>query len=282
MIFLLTGIAATANAQEMNYTYADSLSYQLYLRNASDSLEQLTNSAGKNGIDFYYLQLRTGVLFYNKRMYQKAEKYFEQCLTFDSSDPVALEYLYYCYIYNGKPLQAENLAGNFPSSLKTKLNIRSIKLIETICLEGGGLIPAHAADPTDLKGSSHIYGDYDKSNCFYTSKMGIVSKLSPRIKLYNSAGFLNLDKSNSYQSIPEKSNNFPFNKPVPDLTGSSSYQTKQYEAFSHLSYLFKSRIVFTGAYHYIFTTSNNQLINFDAQKHSYFFTKEIIRHFFLL
>ena len=253
-----------SKAQKMNYAYVDSLSYQLYLRNSTDSLEQLTNTANEKEIDFYYLQLRTGILVYNQRMYQKAEKYFERSLAYNTEDPLTLEYLYYCNIYNSKFMQAEALSEKFSPSLKDKLKIQPGKQIEAISIETGGLITDHSTDRKDIKGDAGIYGEYDRSNYFYYSKIGVLSKISPRFKLYNSIGFLNLDKLNSYQAIPNKN-------------GSSAYQTKQYDVFSHLSYLHSSNILYTAAYHYMMNTSNDQKVNYNKKESNYFFTTETLK-----
>ena len=74
---LLMVFITVAKAQErLNYAEVDKQSYQLFLDGKWPELIQFSEEARKQGIDFFYLQARTGIAWYNLGKYRNAVPWF--------------------------------------------------------------------------------------------------------------------------------------------------------------------------------------------------------------
>ncbi|WP_338356633.1 tetratricopeptide repeat protein [Yeosuana marina] len=121
IIFLLLIITSGWNstrllAQEnLSIIEIDKLTYDYFNQKKWNELIDLGKQSLKNNIDFYYLQYRMGIAYYNKRNYRKAIPYFENVVSITPEDAIAKEYLYYSYLFG---LQVED-ARNVLVSLNT-------------------------------------------------------------------------------------------------------------------------------------------------------------------
>ena len=135
IIFILFVNIVTVKAQEFtNSAVVEQTSYQLYMDKNWDELISFTNRALKEDYDYYYLRIRVGIAYFEKQNYLLAEKHFKKALNFNSSDALANEYIYYCYIYTGRYEEARMLAG------KTKINYvdtDSLPKLGFVIIEGG-------------------------------------------------------------------------------------------------------------------------------------------------
>ncbi len=124
-IFILLLFSCVLPAQDVpDFRQVDIETYRFYEAGQWDSLIELGETALDNGIDYYYLRMRLGIARYEKRNYLKSSRHFLQALEFNHGDPVALEYLYYAYLFSGKPDQANFIVKQFPEALKQKTGIR--------------------------------------------------------------------------------------------------------------------------------------------------------------
>ncbi|MBU0764438.1 MAG: hypothetical protein KJ607_06365 [Bacteroidetes bacterium] len=134
---VLTYIRAEAQEDTLNFADVDKKSYELYNKKEWKQLCELCDEAVKKGIDYYYLRMRAGIAFYERKRYMPALKHFEKAKEFNSSDPVMLEYLYYSYLFSGMSFKAKMLAREFPDDLKNKLNIKPDRVFNFIYAGGG-------------------------------------------------------------------------------------------------------------------------------------------------
>jgi hypothetical protein len=122
IIFFLLIVASVWNSTQLvaqeNLTLSeiDRLSYDYFNQKKWDELIDLGKQSLKNDIDFYYLQYRLGIAYYNKRNYRKAIPHFETVVNITPEDAIAKEYLYYSYLFG---LQVED-ARNILESLDTQ------------------------------------------------------------------------------------------------------------------------------------------------------------------
>lgn len=107
----------------INTQNVDLKSYELFQQNQWKELIKLGTESKKKGIDFYYLQYRMGIAYYNLKNYRKAIPFFKQITEQSPEDKTALEYLFYAYTFAGFTTDARNLSRNFSKDLKDKLNI---------------------------------------------------------------------------------------------------------------------------------------------------------------
>lgn len=112
VIFLLCSLSLSAQ-QKLSFRVVDTTTYQQYLRGDWKGIIQMGNEALDQEINYYYLQIRIAYAHFMRQEFRTAMKYYRNALEFNSKDPVAHEYLYYCYLYSGRYndalLQTENL-----------------------------------------------------------------------------------------------------------------------------------------------------------------------------
>lgn len=138
-LILILVLASQLNlvAQEVkNFNYYDDRSLTLYEEGQWEQLIPLGKEALQQGHDFYYLRMRIGIAYYNLDRYKLAINQFDQALEFNNSDPVALEYLYYSYLFSGRDADALTLYKQNQEHLE-KTNAQPTKLIKGIYTEGG-------------------------------------------------------------------------------------------------------------------------------------------------
>jgi tetratricopeptide (TPR) repeat protein len=73
----------------------DKTSYELYLQGNWKELIQYAREAREQGIDFFYLQARTGIAYYNMKKYRTASDWFLKAWENDQSLEWMQEYVYY-------------------------------------------------------------------------------------------------------------------------------------------------------------------------------------------
>ena len=121
-------ILFTANAQQKwNYVEVDKKSYELFQQKKWTELADFNREARENGIDYFNLQARTGIAFYNLKQYRKASDWFLKAWENDQSFEWLQEYVYYSLIYSGRATEASKLAQHFTVSLKEKINYEHMK-----------------------------------------------------------------------------------------------------------------------------------------------------------
>jgi len=125
-------------AQQENYNATvDAKTYDYFVKSDWKNLKEICYSAINSGIDFYYLRLRMGISYYNAENYMSAIPHFEKALYFRNKDTLALEYLYYSYLFSGLRSEANITAEKFPGHLKEKVGYTSPGFVSGLYSEGG-------------------------------------------------------------------------------------------------------------------------------------------------
>lgn len=115
-------IINNVNSQELyNYTNVNNKTFLLYQQKDWKELIKYGNNSLKNNIDFYYLQYRMGIAYYELKKYRKAIPFFENVVNKTPEDNIAQEYLYYAYVFSGRTEDARILSHSFNNALKQKL-----------------------------------------------------------------------------------------------------------------------------------------------------------------
>ncbi len=128
VIFILTLFRITAQ-NTINTISVDTKTYNFYEQKEWTKLIETGKESLENGIDFYYLQYRMGVAYYELKKYRKAIPFFEKLFNETPEDLVAAEYLYYSYLFSGMYEDARLFGRTLPVSLKNKFNINFERLI---------------------------------------------------------------------------------------------------------------------------------------------------------
>lgn len=132
LIGFLMLLSLSAVAQKISYQTIDSVSYYLYEQKMWDNLKDYGKHAKKMGYDYHYLNLRTGIAYYESKQYFKAEKYLNKAYKQNPSSKVAAEYLYAAALKN----QNIFMAGKLHSTV-TNDTVKFTQLISNINLESG-------------------------------------------------------------------------------------------------------------------------------------------------
>jgi tetratricopeptide (TPR) repeat protein len=134
---LLVFCVAECKAQDtINSAIVEQKSYQLYNDKNWPELIKYGNMAVKKGFDYFYLQIRMGIAYYEKKNYALATVHFQKALKFNSGDELAQEYLYYCYVFMGRTDDSKKLSKQFSPDLAQKIATNKLHSINFILLEG--------------------------------------------------------------------------------------------------------------------------------------------------
>lgn len=117
LIILLLAFSATLSAQN-DFAALDRQTYDYFIKGDYKNLKTITSNILKQGIDYYYLRMRIGILSYNKQRYQIAVKHFGKALEFNSLDTISREYIYYSYLYSGRKADAGLFLESIPQDKK--------------------------------------------------------------------------------------------------------------------------------------------------------------------
>ena len=163
LIVVLTAICPLfGNSQELTFREYDEQSLVLYNESAWKELIKLSEEAIRDSIDYYYLRIRTGIACYEIERYEKAIVHLTQSLAFYENDPVALEYLYGCYLELNKPYEARKTYNLLPQSIRDKLK-RTLPGNNDLSAGFGPVLSNQMEkfSAIDLDGQDDIYGETD-------------------------------------------------------------------------------------------------------------------------
>ena len=148
--FLLLIIFVVSAQQKWNYPEVDKLSYELFQQQKWGELIEFADQAREHKIDFFYLQARTGIAYYNLKKYRQSTDYFLKAWEKDQSFEWLQEYLYYSLVYSGRFGEASKIADNCSVAFKEKINYQKMKPLRAAVEVGYSFNP----DFDELNGSS--------------------------------------------------------------------------------------------------------------------------------
>lgn len=120
LILIITFANCGFTQNNLNYKYIDSLSYNLYLKSDWSGVVKIAKKAINQNIDYYYLRMRLGIAYYESKQYIKAIPNFKKALEY-KTDTIAIEYLYYSYLFSGKYFDALIFKNQQTENIKKKL-----------------------------------------------------------------------------------------------------------------------------------------------------------------
>ena len=213
----------------MNYKVVDSVSYNFYINKKWDSLIHFGKKAIRENIDYFYLDYRIGVSYFEKKNYRKAIKYFENALKYNNDDNTTIEYLYYSYLLSNREPEAKLVYEKLPSSIKDSLRIKQKKLIDYVYFEAGpGLSNNENKNgKIDISGKENIYGEIDKYNNFFYGHFGLAHSINKRISIYHGYSNLTIDKQKEIWHGISSYNTYPNPPHLIDKVLTSKYKLNQ-------------------------------------------------------
>ncbi|MDD4754724.1 MAG: hypothetical protein PHG29_01490 [Prolixibacteraceae bacterium] len=192
-------LAVNLQAQEkLSYPEVDKRSYELFLEKRWDELIQLSKESVSHDINFFYLQARTGIAFFNLKKYRTAADWFLMAWESDQSFDWLQEYLYYSLLWGGRTGEAGKIAKNFSPSLQQKLKVSEQK-ITRLAIEGGYSFNPGFNSLTDKPhgqqaGVGDNYGEAFYLKNYHFETVDISHKLSPGFNLNHSLTYIGLNR----------------------------------------------------------------------------------------
>lgn len=127
---------ASSAQKKLSFIEADKISYELYQQQKWEELIDFSGEVRDQGIDFFYLQARTAIAWYNLKKYNKSTRFFLKAWESDSSPEWLQEYLYFSLIFSGQSTEASKMASYFSESMKQKISYQERKVL-LVAFEAG-------------------------------------------------------------------------------------------------------------------------------------------------
>ena len=135
LIVILGLLLLVTAVKSQDFVSVDKETYKLYMDKQWDELIRAGKLGLKQDIDYYYLRMRIGIAFYEKKNYKASQIHFRKALELNEGDPVASEYLYFAYLLAGQTQQAAVLAKDFTPYLEEKVKIEPDKFADILSVE---------------------------------------------------------------------------------------------------------------------------------------------------
>ncbi|MBN2891457.1 MAG: hypothetical protein JXL97_06305 [Bacteroidales bacterium] len=118
----------TSKSQTLNYLSVDKQTYEKYLAQDWKGVIELGKESKKAGIDFYYLNVRMGVAYFEQGKYLLSILLLEKAIETNPDDEFVKLYLYYDYLYSGLENQSLTVYSSMKPKTKNEIKITSKKL----------------------------------------------------------------------------------------------------------------------------------------------------------
>lgn len=207
-IILLVFWGIFLNAQKLTFVESNQDTYEKYLRQDWKGLIKAGKRAKKDGLDYYYLNVRMGVAYFKKKQYLNAIPYFEKALKENPKDAFVLDYLYYAYLYTNDELRSEYILNRLPQENKKNKIVTNRKLKDVTVISNYQINQDYdyLSNYNYLEpGLLSVQVNIDKS--MYNLDWGLNYQLSPKISAYQLFGFRKIN----FFYIEQNANDLRFN-----------------------------------------------------------------------
>lgn len=181
---LLLGLNLYAQDNLLSYKKVDSTSYALFVKQDWESLIELGKESKKEGIDFYYLNVRMGIAYYKEGKMLIAIKYLEAAYYLNTYDVVVQDYLYWAYRYGGMLLESDlfykKMDKDLAASINNKLQIISAIDVGVVATNNVDYDAMLAEKPV---GNSDVFRSFPKDYQLYM--LGLNHRFSRSTNFYH-------------------------------------------------------------------------------------------------
>ena len=259
-ILLLFLIVASAQ-KKLSYIEVDKKTYELHQQQKWDELIEFSAEARKQGMDFFYLQARTGVAYYSLKKYRIASEYFLKAWENDQSFEWLQEYLYYSLVFSGRGTEASKLAVGFSNQLKKKIGFVNNKLSRVAFEAGFSFNPdfeqlangslGEQANVADNYGEAY-YLDY-----YHFESFDLSHQVLPGFNINHNFTTINVNREE--QVDWEGRNSFPI-------------KIKQFQYFINPNFLLGEKLYVSPSFNMVWGTSDLFLGDLNANSSKYFYS----------
>ncbi|MBC7412928.1 MAG: hypothetical protein H7331_10815 [Bacteroidia bacterium] len=236
-------------------------SYELFSQNNWSGTIAYGKKCIKGGYDYYNLRMRIGISYYNQKKYLRAVTHFKEAVEFSSYDTLALEYLYYSYLFSGRVMEAKIVLATFPDDLKARINAPHNKIIESISIDGGLAISniSDALTTKDINGTANRYGEATITKNMTYGSVSLNHELGNKNSIYHSYSNIGIDMLKKYSTDTKDT--------------SSSYKLTEHDYYITYTHQCKGFVI-APAFHFINVGFNKFIANSNSRNSNYSFSKK--------
>ena len=267
LLFMIT-LASVATTPvyasvKLDYTTVETVTKRCFMEQKWDSVIVIGKKALHQHIDYYYLRLRMGISYYQKAEYFPAIIHLKKARHFNSSDPMAGDYLYRAYFYTNHNEEARLLRASMPREDRDTV-LDKTGFVEQVHVESGYTISSDKSPSnlSTLMGKDSIYGERDLYGNSLYSNLGLKLRVSNRVGISIDYNYLNFTKTkyiqyirneDHLQSISDTSwgKNYNYSFPWVIHDTSFTYHVMQHEAYVNASVALPFGIKIIPAFHWL-------------------------------
>jgi len=219
IVVLILFLLAVQAQQKLNYPEVDKVSYELYMQGKWTELIDYAKEVRRQDIDFFYLQARTGIAYYNLKKYRTASEWFLKAWESDQSFEWLQEYLYYSLLWAGRASEANKLAGSFSSAMQDKIGFANSKITRVGVEVGYSFNPDFealtAAPHGQQAGVGQDYGEAFYLKNYHFESFDFSHRITPGISVNHNLTYVGLNRDQqidwgSANSFSMKTNQFQY------------------------------------------------------------------------
>lgn len=227
-----------SKAQNKTAAEIDAQTYKQYLNGEWKGLINTGRKALKNNVDFYFLRMRMGIAYYNKKNYIKSKKYFSSIYDEQTENNILNEYLYYSYLFSGNTEQARFFAQNNMSE-----NLYNALALNYSTFSNIGASYSYGLQTTYTLPENYTY-------------QPIINEIGEQTITKNFSTFsldmqLNLNKKwtyfHSYQNLTKN----VFKKQIPPVNYSQDIKVTQHQYYGKLQFRIAENSFISGGGHFV-------------------------------
>lgn len=177
----------------INIMTVDQSTYKLWQEKNWKQLLTEGNEAVEHGIDFYFLRVRMGIASYERKNYHRAIQHFEKAREFNNQEEYVTEYLYYAYLFGGRPEEAKKLASTFSETMKAATStlrkpfIRELQLYYSTDMSSNPTTTANYQMPTETM----VAGAQYVANNHHIFHLGLTHDIGGSFSLHHGYTYIN-------------------------------------------------------------------------------------------
>ncbi len=150
IIILVLILLSSEVYTQVDFKMVDSTSYALYLQKDWTGLIEFSEIALAENFDYYYLNMRIGIAYYETKQYESSINFFHKALLQDSQSQVAIEYLFWCNYLLGNLKDADFYYKKLSAERKENIDYTPLSYIDFIYIEGGNNFQKQGGDIGDI------------------------------------------------------------------------------------------------------------------------------------
>lgn len=237
--------------------YTDTLTYSQYMKADWKSLYDSVKVADKQGVSFYYYELRAAFAAFHTQRYERAIERFSKAESFQKGDAIVNEYYYLSALYSGQRLAQIDRYQHLSEEAKMRYRNPQRKAVELVAIEIGYNFNT---DYSTLNESS-IYEIED----IYSERILLKDLRNNSLKLsHGILSFLTLNHSLHYVTLYKEQDFYAIETDEP-LLKSFPISTQQIQYNVNATVNIKDQIFISPTYTYIKYNAQFYKAEYDAQ-----------------